>query len=63
VLTRMGATMEALVPYRHNLPKANWDCASGATNALGGPATVARCVDSINQDYRKHRQDSLSRPG
>jgi len=63
VLTRIGATMEALVPYRHSVPKANWDCASGGPNARGGPATVAHCVDSLDRDYRKHWENTLSRPG
>jgi len=56
LLAEMKATMEALAAYRHSVPEGDWECDTGVPHYRGGPATVARCVDSLIRDYRKHRE-------
>jgi len=62
LLSEMAATMRALVSYRTTVPDAEWDADTGIVHYRSGPATPARCVDSLIRDYRKHRDEILSAP-
>ena len=59
LLGQMAATMDALVPYLKSIDEAEWELDTGVVHYRGGPATVARCVDSLVRDYRKHRLEIL----
>jgi hypothetical protein len=60
LLADMAATMEALAAYLHSVPDGEWECDTGVPHYRGGPTTVARCVDSLLRDYRKHREEILT---
>jgi len=62
LLSEMAATMRALVSYLTTVPDAEWDADTGIVHYRSGPATPARCVDSLIRDYRKHRDEILSAP-
>jgi hypothetical protein len=62
LLAEMAATMQALVSYLGAVPEAEWDADMGIVHYRGGPATPARCVDSLIRDYRKHRDEILTAP-
>jgi hypothetical protein len=57
MLAEMSETWDALVSYLSTVPDAEWDQDSGVIHYRGGPATTARCVDSLIRDYRKHREE------
>ncbi len=60
LLAEMAATMRALVSYLTTVPDAEWDADTGIVHYRSGPATPARCVDSLIRDYRKHRDEILA---
>jgi len=62
LLSEMAATMRALVSYLTTVPDAEWDADTGIVHYRSGPATPARCVDSLIRDYRKHRDEILAAP-
>ncbi len=62
LLAETAATMQALVSYLGAVPEAEWDADTGIVHYRGGPATPARCVDSLIRDYRKHRDEILAAP-
>jgi hypothetical protein len=51
------STWDVLVAYLKSLDEGEWELDTGVIHYRGGPATVARCVDSLIRDYRKHRQE------
>lgn len=53
----IASTKEALVAYLKTIPESEWDLDTGIVHYRGNPATIARCVDSLIRDYRKHRQE------
>jgi hypothetical protein len=53
----MAATKDALVSYLTTVGEEEWERDTGVVHYRGGVATVARCVDSLVRDYRKHRQE------
>lgn len=55
----MAATKDVLVTYLETIPEDEWELDTGIVHYRGGPATVARCVDSLIRDYRKHRQEII----
>ncbi len=57
LLREMAVTKEALVVYLRTVGEAEWEKDMGVVHYRGGPATVARCVDSLIRDYRKHREE------
>ena len=57
LLKEIAITKDALVAYLKTFDEAEWDLDTGIVHYRGGPATVARCVDSLIRDYRKHRQE------
>jgi len=57
LLNDLAVTMRALVPYLQSVPDPEWEVDTGVPHYRGGPATVARCVDSLVRDYRKHREE------
>ena len=57
LLKEIAVTKDALVSYLKTLDETEWDLDTGVVHYRGGPATVARCVDSLIRDYRKHRQE------
>ena len=59
LLKEIIVTKDALVAYLKTLGEAEWDLDTGIVHYRSGPATVARCVDSLIRDYRKHRQEIL----
>jgi hypothetical protein len=60
MLAQVKGTMEALVSYLNSIPESEWELDTGVIHYRGGPATVARCVDSLIRDYRKHREEIIS---
>jgi len=57
LLKDMAATKDVLVTYLKTIPEDEWELDTGIVHYRGSPATVARCVDSLIRDYRKHRQE------
>ena len=62
MLARMDSTMEELLSYLAQVPEEEWELDTGVIHYRPGPATVARCVDSLIRDYRKHRDEILAGP-
>jgi hypothetical protein len=60
LLQDMADTMDALVSYLKTINGNEWELDTGVIHYRGGPATVARCVDSLIRDYRKHREEIIS---
>ena len=59
LLKEIASTKEALVAYLKTLDETEWELDTGIVHYRGNPATVARCVDSLIRDYRKHRQEII----
>jgi hypothetical protein len=59
LLKEIASTKDVLVAYLKSIPDAEWELDTGFVHYRGNPATVARCVDSLIRDYRKHRQEIL----
>ena len=55
----IASTYDVLIKYLRTLPESEWELDTGIIHYRGNPATIARCVDSLIRDYRKHRQDIL----
>lgn len=62
LLAAMASTMEELASYLRGVPEIEWELDTGVAHYRPGPATVARCVDSLIRDYRKHREEVLAGP-
>ena len=59
LLKEIASTKKVLVAYLKSIPDAEWELDTGVIHYRGNPATVARCVDSLVRDYRKHRQEII----
>ena len=59
LLREMATSMDMLVSYLKAVAEQEWDRDTGVEHYRGGAATVARCVDSLIRDYRKHREEIL----
>ena len=59
LLKEIAVTKDALVAYLKTIPESEWELDTGIIHYRGGPATMARCVDSLIRDYRKHRQEIM----
>lgn len=59
LLNEIALTMKALVAYLKTIPESEWEKDTGIVHYRGDPATMARCVDSLIRDYRKHRQEII----
>lgn len=57
LLKEIAVTKDALVTYLKTLDETEWELDTGILHYRGDPASVARCVDSLIRDYRKHRQE------
>jgi hypothetical protein len=57
LLKEIAVTKDALAAYLKTIPESEWELDTGIVHYRGGPATIARCVDSLIRDYRKHRQE------
>ena len=57
LLKDIASTKEALTAYLKTIPESEWELDTGVVHYRGNPATIARCVDSLIRDYRKHRQE------
>ena len=60
LLTQVNETMDALMSYLRTVNENEWELDTGIVHYRGGPATVARCVDSLIRDYRKHREEIIA---
>jgi hypothetical protein len=59
LLNEIAVTKDVLVAYLKSIPEAEWELDTGVVHYRGNPATMARCVDSLIRDYRKHRQEII----
>jgi hypothetical protein len=59
LLFEMASTMQTLMTYLDGVAEQDWERDAGVVHYRGGPATVARCVDSLIRDYRKHRDEII----
>ena len=59
LLQQMASTKDTLVSYLKTVEENEWELDTGVVHYRGGPATVARCVDSLLRDYRKHREEII----
>lgn len=57
LMLEIASTKEALVTYLKTIPESEWELDTGIVHYRKNPATIARCVDSLLRDYRKHRQE------
>ena len=57
LLKEIASTKEALTAYLKTIPESEWELDAGVVHYRENPATIARCVDSLIRDYRKHRQE------
>ena len=60
LIEQVKTTKKSLVSYLWTIPEDEWELDTGIVHYRGGPATVARCVDSLIRDYRKHRDEIIS---
>lgn len=60
LLNQAKDSMSALVSYLKTVDEKEWDLDTGVIHYRGGPATVARCVDSLIRDYGKHRDEIIA---
>ena len=60
LLDQVRITKNALVSYLWTIEENEWELDTQVVHYRGGPATVARCVDSLIRDYRKHREEIVS---
>ena len=59
MVRQMADTFDALVSYLETVNESEWELDTGVIHYRGGAATVARCVDSLIRDYRKHREEII----
>ena len=59
LLKDIASTKEALTAYLKTIPESEWELDTGVVHYRENPATIARCVDSLIRDYRKHRQEII----
>ena len=59
LLKDIVTTKEALTADLKTIPESEWELDTGVVHYRGNPATIARCVDSLIRDYRKHRQEII----
>lgn len=59
LLKEIAITRDVLVAYLKTIAESEWELDTGVVHYRGDPATVARCVDSLIRDYRKHRQEII----
>ena len=59
LLAEISNTKDVFVTYLKTIDEREWELDTGIVHYRGGPATVARCVDSLIRDYRKHRQEII----
>ena len=59
LLNEIAVTKDALVAYLQTIDETEWELDTGIIHYRSEPATVARCVDSLIRDYRKHRQEIM----
>ena len=57
LLKDIASTKEALTAYLKTISESEWELDAGVVHYRENPATIARCVDSLIRDYRKHRQE------
>ena len=57
LLEDITSTKEALIAYLKTIPENEWELDTGIVHYRGNPATIARCVDSLVRDYRRHREE------
>ncbi len=57
LMREIASTKEALITYLKTIPESEWELDTGIVHYRKDPATIARCVDSLIRDYRKHRQE------
>jgi hypothetical protein len=57
LLKEIAVTKDVLGAYLKTIPESEWELDTGIVHYRGNSATVARCVDSLIRDYRKHRQE------
>ncbi|MBM3121076.1 MAG: hypothetical protein FJZ97_02685 [Chloroflexi bacterium] len=62
MLAQKDSTMGELMSYLRLVPEGEWELDTGVIHYRPGPATVARRVDSLIRDDRKHREEILARP-
>lgn len=62
MLAQMDSTMGELTSYLRLVPEGEGELDTGVVHYRPGPATAARCVDSLLRDYRKHREEILAGP-
>lgn len=59
LLAQVDSTKTTLVSYLKTVDENEWELDTGIVHYRGGPVTVARCVDSLIRDYRKHREEII----
>ncbi len=57
LLKEIEATKDILIAYLKTISASQWELDTGVIHYRAGPATIARCVDSLVRDYQKHRQE------
>ncbi len=57
LLKEIVSTKDALMAYLKTIPESEWELDTGIVHYRGNPATIARCIDSLLRDYRKHREE------
>jgi hypothetical protein len=57
LLKEIAVTKDTLLAYLKTIPESEWELDTGIVHYRSGPATMARCVDSLVRDYQKHRQE------
>jgi hypothetical protein len=60
LLAQVESTKGALLSYLSKVDENEWESDTGVPHYRGGLATVARCVDSLIRDYRKHRDEIIA---
>ncbi len=57
LLAELAASMAEFEAYVQGLDPSEWDADHGVVHYRGGPATVARLIDSLSGDYQDHTRE------
>lgn len=59
LLFELDSSKKTLVSFLLGMGEQDWNRDTGVVHYRGGPATVARCIDSLIRDYRYHQEEIM----
>ncbi len=59
LLFQLDSSNKALVSFLSGVKEQDWNRDTGVVHYRGGPASVARSIDSLTRDYRNHQEEIM----